>query len=326
MKRRDIIKKAGLAAIAGFSPAIGRLEGMSDQIVKNGGFYYFEMGDLQLYVVTDGHALFKPAQPVFAPGVNPGDVEQILRENFLPAGAVDVALNVLVLIKGDEIVLIDTGCGPNFGPEAGRLPDNLRKAGIDPRRVTAIVLTHAHPDHVGGLLDASGSVVFPNAVIYVAEEEYNFWTTGDPDFTKSKFPDRNALSQWVQIARKGFKAYESRTRVFKTDEVLFGCIKTVVVPGHTPGHTILRIFSGGREFVHMADISHDHVLLFSHPEWGVGFDTDFDRAAIARKNTLARLADEKPLVFSFHLPWPGLGHIRRQGNGFEWVMRVITTL
>jgi glyoxylase-like metal-dependent hydrolase (beta-lactamase superfamily II) len=269
--------------------------------------------------------LFKPAQPIFAPGINPKDIDNILKENFLDPGTVDVAFNVLVLQKGKELILFDTGCGVNFGPDAGKLQHNLRSAGINAEDITAIVLTHAHPDHIGGLLNKDGKKAFPNAAVYIAEREFNFWMKEDPDFSKSKFPDKKVTASWVKLARTNLAAYQQHLHFFHDGDVLFGCVRMRVVPGHTPGHTIAEIFSGNEILLHMGDTAHDHVILLAHPEWGVGFDTDFDQAATARKKVLTELAERRVGVFSFHLPWPGLGHVRRKDGGFEWIERAIAT-
>jgi glyoxylase-like metal-dependent hydrolase (beta-lactamase superfamily II) len=325
MNRRALLKRTGVAAVAAISPFPTLFSEPPKQLNANTGFFRFKVGDLQLWAVTDGHGLFKPAQPIFAPGIHPDDINNILKDNFLAEGAVDVAFNVLVLQKDNELILFDTGCGANFGPDAGKLPDNLRNAGIDPADITAILLTHGHPDHIGGLLDKGGNRVFSQAAVYIAAPEFDFWMKGEPDFSKSKFPDKNATAAWAKLARTNLAAYKDRLHLFNDGDVLFGCIRTRVVPGHTPGHTITEIFSGNEILLHMGDTSHDHVILLTHPEWGVGFDTDFDQAAAARKKVLAELAERRVAVFAFHLPWPGLGHIRRKDAGFEWVERAIIT-
>lgn len=290
-----------------------------------GGYFPVPFGDIELLIVTDGHGLFKPAQPIFAPGIPATAFEAVLKDNFLPAGAVDIAFNVLVIRTGDDIILVDTGCGASFGPDSGRLPDNLRAAGIDPGEVTAILLTHAHPDHIGGLLDKEDQPVFPHASLHIAAPEYDFWTGAAPDFSKSKFPDPGATAFWVQLATKGLAAYRGRLHLFHDGDQLFDIVYARIVPGHTPGHTLFTISSGNESIIHMGDISHDHVVLLAHPEWGVGFDTDFEVAAQARRNILGELATGRHRTFSCHLPWPGLGYIRPRDKGFEWVVQPFAT-
>ncbi len=326
MNRRALLKTAGITGLSTLLPFSKNMASPPAAANKNGVVFPFTLGDLELMIITDGHALFQPAQPIFAPGVAPAAVAQLLHDNFLPETAVDVSLNILVLKKGKDIVVFDTGCGNNFGPQAGKLLQQLQAAGIQPDDVTAIFLTHAHPDHVGGLLQADDVPVFPHATIYVSETEYKFWISDKPDFSRSKFPDKEAVNFWVALAKKSFTAYRSKIKLFQDGETILGCIKTRIVPGHTPGHTLAHIFSGNEELIHMADTVHDHVLLLSHPEWGVGFDTDFTMAAKARIKLLGELSDKRSHVFSYHLPWPGLGHVRRKDQHFEWVGRAIATI
>ena len=324
MNRRTLLKNTGLLAAGAIGlPSFTR--GAVHNIL-NAGYLGLPFGDIEILVVTDGHGLFKPAQPMFAPGIPADAFEALLQHNFLPAGAVDIAFNVLVAKTGKDIILFDTGCGPNFGPQSGKLPDNLRAAGIDPADVTAILLTHAHPDHIGGFLDKEGRAVFPHAAVYISTAEYDFWTGERPDFSKSKFTDRAATSSWVALAAKGFAAYRDRLHFFRDGDMLFDGIRARVVPGHTPGHTLFTITSGSESIIHMGDTAHDHVVLLSHPEWGVGFDTDFVQAAQARRKLLEELALGRHRIFSCHLPWPGLGHVRAKDKGYEWVVQAFATV
>jgi len=328
VNRRTLLKHTGLLAAGAVGLPAFRAT-VSEEFaagIKNAGYFCSQLGEMELLVVTDGHGMFKPAQPMFAPGIPTVDFEAILQQNFLPPGVVDIAFNVLVIKKGKDIILFDTGCGANFGPQSGRLPDNLRAAGIDPAEVTAILLTHAHPDHVGGMLDKEGHPVFPHAAVYVAALEYDFWTSGKPDFSKSRYTDHTATAFWVALATKGFAAYRDRLHIFHDGDRLMEGIRARVVPGHTPGHTLFTISSGEETIVHMGDTAHDHVVLLSHPEWGVGFDTDFEEAAQARRKILGELAAGRQRIFSCHLPWPGLGHIRARDKGYEWVEQAFATV
>lgn len=145
--------------------------------------------------------------------------------------------------------MIDAGAGYVFGSESGRLATNLRYAGIEPDKVTDIVLTHAHPDHIGGLTDKGGNPVFPNADIYLAREEYDFWMSSDPDFSQSTMTDKAHMTMLVDVAQKNIRSVTGRLHLFQKNEELLDCLEMIPAPGHTPGHTIIRIYSGEEELI-----------------------------------------------------------------------------
>ena len=291
---------------------------------KNAGFFKFKTGEVELISVTDGYGKFAPVQPIFAPFANAEEVKNLLNDNFLPADGVEIAFNTLVIRKENEIIIFDTGCGQNFGPNSGKLTDSLISAGIEPSAVTAVILTHAHPDHIGGLADKDGLLTYPNAAVYISKAEYDFWTAPEPDFSKCK-ADAGFTGMLTGIARRNLEAAKDKLQFFNDRDVLFDCVKVQIVPGHTPGHTISHISTGDGELIHMGDITHDATLLLSHPEWGVALDTDFEAAGIARRKTLAELAESRMQIFSLHLPWPGIGHIKAKGEGFEWLPQAFMT-
>lgn len=282
------------------------------------GLYTTNIGKIKVTVVTDGHLPVNPVQAEFAQRVDSAKVAETLKNGFSSPTEVDLAMNVLLLDYDGKLILIDAGAGNVFGSGCGRLAENLSYAGISPEKITDIVLTHAHPDHIGGLTDSSGKPAYPNAEVWLSDTEYDFWINPAPDFSESTMTDTAHMQMLVEVAQKNIKAVGDRLRLFRDGEILLGCLQMVIAPGHTPGHSIIRIFSDNKELYHIADVVHSEILSFTHPEWIYNSDTDYRMAIETRKEVLGRMADTKKLFFAYHLPWPGLGYATRMGDAFEW--------
>jgi len=285
------------------------------------GFHRFMLGKLELTVVTDGHILMKPVQPNFAPGIASAKVEKALKDNFASMSEVDLGINILLVRSADRLIMIDSGCGSNFGKDSGWLIQNLANAGIKATEITDVVISHAHPDHIGGLTDQDGEVVFPNAAIYLYRTEHDFWMSPSPDFSKSKLKNEALKKLVIAVAKKNILAIRPHLHLLDDGDEILDCIKIQLAAGHTPGHCIIHVFSGTERLCHIADLVHSAVLVIEHPEWGFDGDTDFDLAVKSRKTIMEELAKSRTTIFSYHLPWPGIGHVRRKGEGLEWVQQ-----
>ena len=317
MTRRELLKKSTVLGLAATMPG-DETWAMPASVKSGNGFFEFNVGELQLLVISDGDILVEPVQPTFAPGISGGEIRKVLAASYAPTDYLDLGINILVVKQQNRVVLFDAGCGHLYGSASGKLVANLLAAGIDRKDITDVVLTHAHIDHLGGLTDADVNLVFPNATVHISESEYAFWTESTPDFSRSRASDSKAESM-IKQAKKTLSVVEKQLRFFRSGDTLFGCMEMEIASGHTPGHTVTRIYSGDKELIHLADISHTHTLLLAHPEWGNSFDHDFHEANKTRRKMLARVAAKKQRVFSYHFPWPGIGFIRKRKAGFEWV-------
>ncbi|WP_205514580.1 MBL fold metallo-hydrolase [Longitalea arenae] len=297
----------------------------TNSISRKAGFHRFGLGTLELTVVSDGFIVFDPPQPILAPETSKACFKSALESHFLPSGFVKIALNMLVIKNGAQVILIDAGAGNTMGDSSGWLIPNLELAGIRPAEVTNILITHAHSDHIGGILTSTGDLAFPNAKVYMPRNEYEFWDSGTVNLSKSKLVDKEGFIRFsVPIIQAVKKALGAKLILFEPGQILFDFIKAIPTPGHTPGHTSYLIMSEGQELIHMGDLTH-HLLLFEYPDWGFEADYDFKEGIVTRKEMLHRLAETRQLAFSIHLPWPGLGHVRKKGGAFEWVSEHFTS-
>lgn len=321
--RRDamIVGAAALAAAA--TPSMARQQGGSAPKAASGGVggkptdpvgYRFNVGEIECISIPDGSGKMPP-KPLWAPEASEEQVKAALRDEFLPDDALTVYFNILVVRAGKEIVLIDTGNGGGQ-PATGMLVQRLASAGIQPGDVTGIIISHMHGDHVGGLT-TNGSPTFPNAAVYANVVERDFWAKAKPEDLKNAFSVERKQG-FIDGARKAIDGAGKALQVVKSGDVLFGSLALVGLPGHTPGHLGIRVVSGKDSLVHFADTAHHQAIMVAHPEWTVMFDTDAPEAMATRKKLFAQAAQERARLYSYHLPWPGIGYLRTEGSGYRW--------
>ncbi|SDL94450.1 Glyoxylase, beta-lactamase superfamily II [Catalinimonas alkaloidigena] len=291
--------------------------------ITNPGYVKMQLGKLEVFVLTDGFSDVSPIQPFFAPKASPEAVSTLLANHFLTTDKITLAGNVMLIKSPDRTVLIDTGSGHRISPTAGKLFHHLVSTGLTPDHITDVVFTHAHPDHIGGIVDEEGNLVFSKAEFHIASAEYTFWNSEEPDFSNGT---KNAIADFeIQFAREHLKLIRSHIRFYDFQDTLFGFLELHAAPGHTPGHTIIRIFSEEEELLHIAD-AFQHILLVEHPEWGNQIDSDFSLAVETRLSILEKLAASRQLFFGDHLPYPGLGYIKKENARYYYVPKDFYTI
>ncbi len=274
-------------------------------------FYRFPFGQLEVTVVSDGPLPLGDPGDSFL-GVSKDEVRGMLTRSFLDTKNVVLEQNIPIINTGDKLIMFDTGMGASkaFGPTTGRLMQSLKEAGINPGDIDAICCSHAHIDHIGGIVDANNKPLFPNAEVWLAQSDFDFWT----DEGKLGSP----LKAFIEHARKNLLPVRDRIKFFKDGQEFLPGVTAISAPGHTIGHTVFMISSGGKSFCFMGDLTHHQVLLLERPLMEFAYDSDPKQSAQTRVKILGMLAEKQIPVMSYHFPWPGFGNLAKAGEGFRY--------
>ncbi|HEV2673054.1 MAG TPA: MBL fold metallo-hydrolase [Aliidongia sp.] len=278
--------------------------------------YAVRIGEIDVLVISDGVLPLPSA--MLGHNADPGVRAAWLNDMFLPPDAFDWALNVIVVRSGEQTVLIDAGLGsdPNLNlPRAGQLIKRLAAAGIDLAAVTDVVITHMHMDHIGGLLiDGVKERLRPDLRIHVAAAEAKFWES--PDFSHTSMPP--GFPEVLRATAKRFaKEYGSQVRLFDEEREVAPGVVVRRTGGHTPGHSVVRLASGGDRLTFAGDAV--FTVGFEHPDWYNGFEHDPEEAVRVRVRLLTELAATGEQLVATHLPFPSVGRVAVDGDVFRWV-------
>jgi glyoxylase-like metal-dependent hydrolase (beta-lactamase superfamily II) len=281
--------------------------------------YALRVGEIDVLVISDG-VLPIPA-PVMAHNVDPAVRAAWLDDMFLPPDVLEWPLNVVVVRSGGRTILIDAGLGadPDLHlPRAGRLAQRMGAAGIDLASVTDVVLTHMHMDHIGGLLvDGMRDRLRPNLRIHLAAAEVKFWAS--PDFSRTSMP--SGFPDALRRAAKRFlNEYHSQLRPFEAEYEVVPGVVVRRTGGHTPGHSVVRLASGGDRLTFAGDAVFQ--VGFDRPDWHNGFEHDPEEAARVRVSLLRELAATRELFVATHLSFPSVCHVAVAGDAFRCVPAV----
>ena len=311
LTRRTLLAGSAAAAlVAGADPAAAAAPLAGKQTP---GIYRYKIGTFELTALYDG-IWYRPITDKFIRNAPFAEVEHALADAFMPADKLATPFTTLIVNTGKRLVLIDTGTGGQIAPSAGALRENLTAAGIDPKAVDLIVISHFHPDHINGIKDKDNGLVFPNAEIMVPAAEWTFWTD-DANMNaapaEQKLTFRNQRRIFSDIARRV-------TRFTPGAEVAPG-ILTLAAPGHTPGHTVCSIHSGDQSLLVLGDTAQHPAVFARHPDWQAAFDIDGDAAVATRKKLFDRAAADRMLVTGYHFPFPACGHLTKTASGYEHI-------
>jgi glyoxylase-like metal-dependent hydrolase (beta-lactamase superfamily II) len=271
-------------------------------------------GELEALVVSDGHFVL-PVGFLVTPDAPPAEREGVLKAAGQAGEHLQLVNNVTVIRTRSELILVDAGTGPRHQPTAGKLAGNLSAAGIEPGAITKVLLTHGHPDHLWGVLDANNDPIYPNASYIVSAVEWSTWA--DPDVLQ-KLPAALPKERVVTGAKNHFaRIKDNITMAHGGDEIVSG-VRVIDTPGHTPGHISVEV--AGSDGLIIAGDALTHVLIsFQYPTWKVPVDHEPDRGIATRLRLLDQLATDKRRLVCAHLPFPGSGFVERKASAYRFV-------
>lgn len=278
------------------------------------GFFRQKIGKAHVVAVSDGVGR-RPLAEGFVRNAPLAQVQAALAAQGLATDSIDVPYTCFVLEVDGKRYLLDTGFADNGPAGTGQLHANMRAAGIDPATIDAVLLSHLHGDHINGLRRKDGSLVYPNALVYLPSPEHAYWF----DAARRDAAPEAARGGFLAVQRV-FQNYPAdQLRLYEPGLTVVGGIESIAAFGHSPGHTALALGSGRDRFTYLADAAHFPALFVRNPDWQVQFDMDPAQARATRHALLARMAREGGLVGGFHFPMPSLGRIRKEGEGYRWV-------
>lgn len=311
LTRRTLLGGAAAATVASSvigMPANAAAPMLGKQVPS---FYRYKVGDFEVTAMSEG-SVRNAAVKNMAVNKELPDIEKALGAAFLPTDHVINQFTVLVVNTGKNLVLLDSGFGDNGPPTVGNLASNLTAAGIDPKTVDTIIISHFHGDHVSGIRAKAGAANFPNAEIMVPAAEWKFWNDAgeeskSPQAFKPNFPN----------VKRVFEPIAKDVKQFEYGKELVPGISSVDARGHSPGHTAFVVASGNGKLLVTSDTV-NHEILVRNPDWSLWADMDPGTAVTTRKRLLDMAAADRMQIAAYHLPFPSTGFISKQGSGYEF--------
>lgn len=308
LTRRQTLAMLGAGALA--APA---LLSPARLLAAPASHHTIKVGQFEITVFTDGDITL-PLKFVL-PTIPPADAEALYAANGQKLDVIKGQINVTLVKTPDATILVDCGGGGDFMPTMGRLADNLDKAGVAPDSITHVMFTHAHADHLWGVIDPlDDGTRFTKARHLITGAEFDHWMKPG---IENEVPD--ALKPMAIGTSRRLKAIADRIEQVKPGSEIVPGVAVVDTAGHTPGHVSVLLKSGSDQLLIGGDVLTNPIVSFAKPDWPWGPDTDREMAIATRKRTLDILATEKMRLLGYHLPWPGIGMIERKDTAFRFV-------
>ena len=283
------------------------------------GFYRYKVGSFECTSINDGARSF-PMPDTFVRNVPKDEALAAAEAAYMPKGMVTVPFNPQLINTGSKLVLIDCGNGiANFEPSkgaVGRTLQNLASAGVDPKSVDVVLMSHLHPDHTNGIRALDGSMAFPNAEIMVPAKDWEFWMSEE---NAAKAESNQMMKNYFANVRKIYAGIESKVTRYDWGKEVVSGITSIAAPGHTPGHTAFAVASGDSKVLIQSDVTNIPEFFLRNPDWHVAYDVEPATAQETRHKFYDMAAAEKALVVGFHFTFPSIGHVEKDGAKYRLV-------
>jgi glyoxylase-like metal-dependent hydrolase (beta-lactamase superfamily II) len=320
--RRQLLAGAAAvgAAVALTSRGISTAQAAAPPVSAQApGFYRYKVGSYECTSINDGARSF-PMPDTFVKNVPKEEALAAAEAAYMPKGMVTVPFNPQLINTGSELILIDCGNGiATFEPSkgaVGRTLQNLAAAGIDPKSIDVVLMSHLHPDHTNGIRALDGSMAFPNAEIMVPAKDWEFWMN---DENAAKAQSNEMMRNYFANVRKIYAGIESKVTRYDWGKEVAPGITSIEAPGHTPGHTAFAVASGNSQILIQSDVTNIPEFFLRNPDWHVAYDVDPAIAQATRHKFYDMAAAEKALVVGFHFTFPSIGHVEKDGAKYRLV-------
>ncbi len=317
-RRRVVLTAAVAGAVFGADKVLEILPAAHAQVgngtsplnPKGLKFYRFKVGDIEVTTVFDG-AIVRDMSPTFIRNATVDELKASLAAAGLPNEKIPNVYTVTIVKIGDRHIMFDSGNGAGMGnPNVGFLAENMKAAGIDPAKLSTIVVTHFHPDHIYGLMTKENAQIYGETQIVVPEAEYKYWA--DAGVIATLHESRVGIAKRVQATMPSWK----NLKQIASDAEAVPGVKAVATFGHSPGHTSYLVSSGNQQMMVLGDLTNIPAVNLKNPGWHIFFDQDPQMAEATRRRIFDRVVADRIIVTGYHWGMPGAGTIAKDGNGY----------